>query len=207
MRARGLPPGNGHDRGLRFARLGSACAKRRQRREQARQRRGRRQLVFESIRHPGQVRVAIVWLLGHSLFDDAHQTRRQIRTKQRHSGRGFIQDSVKEIWSRFTRKRRLSGQRLVQQHAETVHIGTFIDRCRTQNMLGRHVARRAHGQRRGLPGRRVHRPFHHDRDAEIQHLCGHDAPVWPNANEDVLRLEIAVDHALSVGSCHPMHGG
>ena len=79
----------------------------------------------------------------------------------RHRWWGVVHDAMKEFGARLTRKRHLSGQRLVQQNAEAVHVGTLIDACPTQELLGRHIGRRTHRQCRTRPCRAVHHSLHH----------------------------------------------
>ena len=86
--------------------------------------------------------------------------------------------------------RRVAGKHLVKQHSETVEIGAGVHRL-AANLFRAHVARRAEGQ--AGPG--------HDRAAAETlgnaEVGQHRAAIF--AEQNVLRLDVAVDDAAMVG--------
>ena len=89
-------------------------------------------------------------------------------------------------------ERRLAGEHLVEHAAQGVDVGAGGDLALAHRLLGAHVVRRAerhaglgHPVPAGLAGG--------ERDAEVGHQR---APV---VQQDVLRLDVAVDHAVPVG--------
>ena len=87
--------------------------------------------------------------------------------------------------------RRLAGQHLVGDGAERVDVRAAVDGAVAGGLLGRHVLRRAQrepGLRHSLsPGVR-----HGERDAEV-------GDEWlPFVQEDVLRLQVAMDDAVTM---------
>ena len=87
--------------------------------------------------------------------------------------------------------RRMARQHLVQHAAERVDVGARGDLLLGGRLLGAHVVRRAERQAGlGHPpaGRRAHR----QRDAEV----GDHRPAV--LQQDVLGLDVAVDHAVAV---------
>ena len=89
-------------------------------------------------------------------------------------------------------ERRLTRDHLVGDHAERVHVGASVDRALAHRLLGRHVLRcpQRHSRLRhaGAASR-----LHGDGDTEIR-----DQRV-PVTQQDVLRLDVAMDHAQPVG--------
>ena len=88
----------------------------------------------------------------------------------------------------------LPGEHLVHDHAERVDVGALVDGL-PRRLLGRHVVRRAEDH----PGlgelARAAADLGH---AEVEHL--HEARVVPLLDdEDVVRLQVAVDDAARVG--------
>ena len=86
-------------------------------------------------------------------------------------------------------ERQLSRHRLEPDDAQRVHIASPVDAL-PQHLLGTHVV---HGAQH-LAGRRRGRGFHEPGDAEV----GHDGGIAPTLEEDVLRLDVAVNHAPGV---------
>ncbi len=89
---------------------------------------------------------------------------------------------------------RLAHQHLVQHARQAVQVGAGVDRAAAHQLLGAHVCERPDRLTRGgqrLPGGRAGRTDR-PRDAEIR-----DEGLVPG-QEDVLRLDVAVDHAVAV---------
>ncbi|MEZ5977883.1 MAG: hypothetical protein R3F34_06675 [Planctomycetota bacterium] len=95
-----------------------------------------------------------------------------------------------------------SGQQLVEQHAERVHVGARVDVDLAEaRLLGRHVLRRADDLAElGVRRRPAQLAPHRLRDPEVDHL--RDRRAVDLLHEDVRRFEVAVDHALAVRVLH-----
>ena len=87
---------------------------------------------------------------------------------------------------------RLAGQHLVGHGTERVHIAPGADVALAHRLLGRHVGRRAEGHA-GLGHATAAGLLHGERDAEV----GDEGRAV--LQQDVLRLDVAVDDALAVG--------
>ena len=87
---------------------------------------------------------------------------------------------------------RLAGEHLVRQRAERVDVGAAVDDAIARRLLGAHVLRRAERQS-GLRDARAAGVGDGEGDAEV----GDERLAF--LEEDVLRLQIAVDDALAVG--------
>ncbi len=88
--------------------------------------------------------------------------------------------------------RRLPGQHLVEHAAQRVDVAPGGDLLLGGGLLGAHVVRRAEAEA-GLGHPAARRGAHGQGDAEVGH---HRAAV---VEQDVLRLDVAVDHAVAVG--------
>ena len=93
--------------------------------------------------------------------------------------------------------RKLSGERLVDERRARVDVGAVIDRLRLADLLGRHERERAEALAH-LGERLAAHLLRQLRDAEVEDLHA-DRPVGAALEEDVRRLEIAVDDAGAVG--------
>ena len=89
-------------------------------------------------------------------------------------------------------ERRLAGEHLVEHAAEAVHVGARVEVAFAHRLFGAHVLRRAEGHAGlGHPG--AARLARGERDAEVRHQ---GAAV---VQEDVLGLDVAMDHAMAMG--------
>jgi hypothetical protein len=96
--------------------------------------------------------------------------------------------------------RRLAGQHLVGHRAERVHVGAAVDHAVARGLLGAHVLRGAQREprlRHPLAAGLAHR----ERDPEVG---DHRLAV---VQQDVLRLEVAVDHPVPVRVVHRARDG
>jgi hypothetical protein len=89
-------------------------------------------------------------------------------------------------------ERQLSGEHLVQDHAEAVDVGSRVEVALARRLFRAHVRRSAHRQP-GLRQPLLAGGADRARDAEI----GEDGLVA--LEQDVLRLDVAVDHSVGVG--------
>ena len=89
-------------------------------------------------------------------------------------------------------ERRIAGEHLVRHHAERVDVGARVDRPFAHRLFRAHVLRRAEGEA-GLRHPLAAGALHGERDAEIgdQGMAA--------LQQDVLRLDVAMDHATGVG--------
>jgi hypothetical protein len=99
---------------------------------------------------------------------------------------------------------------LVEHHAEGPHVGAHVDGARADDLLGRHVPRRAHGDPGG--GDALAAVVDGAREAEVEHL-GDDRAARLRGEENVFGLEVAVHQPLGVGGGdgvdhgdHPVEG-
>ncbi len=94
---------------------------------------------------------------------------------------------------------RRAGQKLIQQHAQRVDVAPRVDILVVQlGLLGRHVLQRAHHR----PETRVHRALGEPLAGRLGHAeiddLG-DRPAVIGRDQDVRRLDVAVDDPLLVG--------
>ena len=102
-------------------------------------------------------------------------------------------DLLEDGLCRGAGERRLPGQHLVQDHAESVDVGPRVEVVVAGRLLRTHVLGRAQTHARpGQPGLAV-TVTRGQRDAEV----GHQRPAI--VKQHVVRLDVAVDHALAVG--------
>ena len=94
--------------------------------------------------------------------------------------------------------RQAPGQQLVQDHAQRVHVAARVELQRIgQDLFGAHVGQRADQLAElGLP-RRVGVAVGETRDAEVE-----DLRLTRLVDQDVARLEVAMDDAALVGVLH-----
>ena len=139
-------------------------------------------------------------VLVEAARDDGVELRRQ-RRAQRRGGLGVVaQDGGDDLRRGAAAERPLAGGHLVEHHAEREDVGAHVGRL-PLDLLRRHVGDRAEQRpgaddrqrlRRALVDRRLRRA--HGGDAEVDHL--RPAVV---GDDDVARLEVAVDDAVGVG--------
>ena len=93
-------------------------------------------------------------------------------------------------------ERQTSREQLVQQHAQSVDVGSRIDIDATRfSLLRAHIPRRAdHQAEAGVQGARHERLGDRLRDAEVDDF--RRRPVIPHRNQNVRWLEVAVDDAF-----------
>ena len=89
------------------------------------------------------------------------------------------------------RERRLADQHLVRHRTERIHVAARIDGALAHRLLGTHVLRRAEREP-GLRHPLAAGALHGERDAEV----GHERVAA--LQQDVLRLDVAMDHAEAV---------
>ena len=94
-------------------------------------------------------------------------------------------------------KWRLAGEHVIAGHSQGIDIGARIDLL-ALDLLGAHVQRRAHGQARLGQVCRGFGAGEDARQAEVGHL-----DLAPARQQDVLRLDIAMDDAQLAG---PLQG-
>ena len=112
----------------------------------------------------------------------AHHTRR---------GRLLAHDLGDDRLHRGAGERRLAHEHFVQHGAEGIDVAAGIDGPLAHRLLGRHVLRRAEREA-GLRHASAARALHREGDAKV----GHQRVAA--VEEDVLRLDVAVDDALRV---------
>ncbi len=122
-------------------------------------------LVSERKANVSDIANPFLWILLQALFDEHQQQRRQlgqlapIRLRLEHAG-----DRLRHV---FPKKRRLPGEHLVENDAESPDVGTRVDRPAAR-LLGAHVRRRAENDPGlGQRGRGQYRRF---RSARSNHL-------------------------------------
>jgi hypothetical protein len=121
-----------------------------------------------------------------------HRRRHQPRDRRRHPREIVAPRRPAEIVGAGQRRWLVRGHQLVQQQPQRPDVGARVLQVAAA-LLGRHVARRAAaGSRPGLAVAGA--DLVERRQPEIEH--GHPAAL---ADEDVVRLEVAVQHALGVG--------
>ncbi len=149
----------------------------------------------------------LLGILLEAVQDDAFEVRREIGGVIRHPRRIRLQDRAHRLDRRVGAECGTAGQHLVEDEAEGEDVGAMVG-GRGADLFRRHVARGAEdhpdfgvrntdGDGRGFG---EHRGFGHGTDhrcdlgeAEVEDL---DASVA--SDEDVVRLEVAVDDALVV---------
>ena len=115
----------------------------------------------------------------------------------------FLDDAANLVIGRrrepLTVERRRPGQQLVKEHAQAVDIAANIHVKRVEfSLLRAHVERSAdHLREPGVDGLISQLLADRLGDAEVDHLDHRDAVV--RGDQDVRRLQVAVDDALAVG--------
>jgi hypothetical protein len=140
-------------------------------------------------------------VLLETTIDDARERRWDVPFGHRQIRRILFEDRGHRVRCRLTVERAASREHLVEHRPERKDVGAMI-RGHPADLLRRHVAERAQddaGLRIGRRGRQGAQPGQRDvglgqlGQAEVQNL---HAPVC--RDEDVLRLQVAVDDALVV---------
>ena len=158
---------------------------------------------FERKRHIARRLESFDDVLLETVTDDAIERGRNVCACAVELRRIFLQDRRHRVGSRVAFERSSAGQHFVQHGAERKEVRASIDRL-SANLLGRHVADRAH-HRAGIGSRRengrlsrgaVGWPLSRrgrSREPEVQDL---HAPVAEQ--EDVVGFQIAMDDTLVV---------
>ena len=164
--------------------------------------------------HLGSVLIPDLPVFLQRLRDDVFQVRRQIRIQADQRGWRPVQDGIEDGPGGVPLERKESGRHLVQQNAERKQVSASVQRL-SQHLLRRHVGDRA--QRRAGTGEivlgnrgRSLRIFRRDltgrtdwsshfRQAKIQNLG-----VAALGDENIRRLDVAVDDAFGVGGIEPV---
>jgi hypothetical protein len=141
-------------------------------------------------------------------MDNALQPGRRVARDLRNARRIFTQDGRHRLGGRRMLKSALAGQHLIQDGAKREDISPMIDQLASHHFR-RHIAGRAHHRARlgfvSLSRRAVvlvYLPLlrlHQFRQAEVQNL---DPAFF--GDEQVLRLQVAMNDAFVVGSRQPM---
>ncbi len=149
-------------------------------------------------------RVAVGRVARRRLVDDRREVSRNALDPADRRWR-TVEHRLQDPVSGLARVRRSSRQYVIQQNAERVHVGRRVERLAAR-LLGRHVRRRPHdraGHRRAGAAAPTVRP-HCDVGlaALIREVLGKppvdDDRLAVVADEDVRRLEVAVDHRTVV---------
>ena len=147
-----------------------------------------REGVGEVARHLEPGLVAHLRVLRHRLLHDLHQLLGQVGA-QLLEGHGILVEDLVDHRDRVLgAERELAGEQLVHHHAERVDVG-LDGRRLLVDLLGRHVGRRAE-EALDLRVRRV-------RDLGGAEVA--DLDVVALGQQDVGRLDVAVDHAVLEG--------
>jgi hypothetical protein len=146
-------------------------------------------------------------LLREGLQDHPPELGRDVGTKLgRGSGR-VVRDGQHQTGVAVRDERELPRQSFIQHHTERIDIGALVRVLCGGELLRRHICGRpqdggAVGERRIERARREH-----CRNTEVEHLGLARRTVWARAQEDVVRLEVAVDHARTMRRAHSTERG
>ena len=142
------------------------------------------------------VLVALLRILGGAAIHDAQQVGGDIGVQLGDRARLVVDDLVEDIHVRVARERRLPGEHLVEDEPEGEHVSARVGLV-PHRLLRRHVGHGAHGHALcgELGGGRLVVParLHQLGQPEVHHL-GMPARV----EDDVVRLDVPVDHAVAV---------
>ena len=108
-----------------------------------------------------------------------------------HAARCLREDTGDDRLHRRAGERCLAHQHLVGHRGKRIHVASRVDRALAHGLLGAHVLRRAETQA-GLRHALTAGSLHGERDAEVGHQR------VSALQQDVLGLDVAVDHAESV---------
>ena len=186
------------------------CARRRRRRRDARRARvvelgGRPDLALGERRErlhqrPGRRR-ARRRIGGQRARDDRQETDRQLGRDRLQRHRGLRGDVVQDRVVRLARVRLPPRAELVEDRPQRVDVGALVDDLVAAGLLRRHV--RDGPDHRAGARRRVHLVERLQLgDPEVEHLQ-EIGPVLPPADEQILRLEVAVDDPRGVRDLDP----
>ena len=138
----------------------------------------------------------------------AGQAPRHVLAQARQRRRVPLHDVQHQAGEVLADERRAPREHLVEHDAQRIDVDAMIGVLARAHLLRRHVFGRAHdvarqrdvaGRRRVGDGQLGH--------AEVQHLAVTDRSVRVHAQEDVVRLQIAVDDAVEVRRRDTAHGG
>ena len=163
--------------------------------------------LLEIVGELARGRVALAGRRRHRARDDREEVRRQIRLERRQRRRVLGEHAREHRLPRdaglaLAGERRPSGEHVVEDRAERVDIRALVDTFAAR-LLARHVRRRAHHLAdRGLV-RAGRGAIRRERLLVACREVFREAPIDDDglaelADEDVRRLEVAVDHALGV---------
>ncbi len=160
--------------------------------------RARGREIGEGARELAHVGEAAGGVLLQAAEDDGLHRGRRVGAQRSERWRRLLEDVDVELGDGLGAEGDVPGEQLEEDDAERPDVGALVDVARRPELLGSHVARRAHdgrGLRHGLAliGREGDL-----RDAEVEDLDGRRA-VGPVREEQVRGLEIAVDDAVRVG--------
>ncbi len=146
-------------------------------------------------------RVAARRLLFQTLQADRFEVARHGRVEQARADRLGVQNLPKRLHCRIRPKRRPPGQELVQNRSQAVDIGTPVDDRRSRlGLLGGHVTGRAEHRTRMRVALRVQLLG----QAEVGDLGDAilNRRLRSSSQQDIRRLEVAVDDSPLVGIVH-----
>ena len=145
-------------------------------------------------------RIAVVARLRHRARDDRLEGGRRRRADLAERLRRRVDDREEERVVVRREERALADDRLVHHDAARVDVDAAVEVALAARLLGRHVIGRAHhhaGAREVELLVAALELRHHLRDAEIEDLHDRRTADAPR-EEDVLRLDVAMDDALVV---------
>jgi hypothetical protein len=140
---------------------------------------------------------AVLAVEGQRPVDDVRRLRRHARLDGGDLARGHRHGREEQLVDVVRLVDELPGQQGEHRRADGPEIAARVDRVPVpERLLRRHERRRPHraARRRQPPGARAEGNVAHPRQAEVEHL---DLPG--PGEEEVLRLDVAVDDALLVG--------
>ncbi len=155
----------------------------------------------QALRHLDRLPVALRRVLRHHPRHDRRQLRRRRRAppSQRRRLRRYVR--LKDRKNALPRERRGAGQQEIQRTPQAVDVRPHVGAGRVLRLLRRHVGRRPH--HRPEPGQVRDRLPLPPRlgQTEIEYLD--DMFLLLQAQHQVLRLDVAVDHPLFMGVLQP----
>src|SRR5690606_29323715 len=130
--------------------------------------------------------------------DDGLELRRNLDAERVERGRRRAGDRAAELGEAPRPERRPAGEHLEEEDADGVDVDAGVARTGAEELLGARVGRGAHraaGGRELAVTARIARRVDERREPEVEEL--HElGPARPRGEQDVVRLEIAVDDAL-----------
>src|ERR1700733_1333552 len=146
--------------------------------------------------------VAQLTVFLQTLGDNVPQVRWKIRFETAWIGGSLMQDGVENRSVRISMEGSAPGSHLIEHHSEGEEVGTGIERL-AAHLLWRHIHDRAQGgprigemlHRLGVELFRARLRLREDfRQTEVENLR-----VSASCNEDICRLDVAMDDAFGVG--------